>query len=72
MTERTDGVTSLGAELSMTAEMADAAITSMLPDIHDVPLTAGVVIDHGEYAQIMRGAVDDNSVTPVSMFNSTI
>jgi hypothetical protein len=56
----------------MTAEMADAAIASMLPDIHDVPLTAGVAIDHSEYAQIMRGAVDDNSVTPVSMFNSTI
>ena len=57
----------------MTAEMADAAITSMLPDIHDVPLTADVVIDHSEYAQIMRGIVDDdNSVTPVSAFNSAI
>jgi hypothetical protein len=55
----------------MTAEMADA-IPSMLPEIHDVPLTAVVAIDHSEYEQIMRGIVDDNSVTPVSAFNSNI
>jgi hypothetical protein len=52
--------------------MADAVITSTHPDIHDVPLTADVVIDDIEYAQIMRGIVGDNSVTPVSAFNSSI
>jgi hypothetical protein len=63
---------SLGAELSMTTETADVAISSILPDIHDVPLTADVVIDPIEYALIMRSIVDDNSVTQVSAFNSNI
>jgi hypothetical protein len=57
----------------MTVDMADAvAITSVLPCIDRVPLTSDVTIDDNEYAQIMRGIVEDNSVTPVSAFNSGI
>jgi hypothetical protein len=52
--------------------MSDAVINSTLSDIHDVPLAVDVTIDDGEYAEIMRYIVDDNSVTPVSAFNSTI
>ena len=58
--------------MSKTAEMSDAVINSTLSDIHDVPLAVDVAIDDGEYAEIMRYIVDDNSVTPVSAFNSTI
>jgi hypothetical protein len=57
--------------LSVTVEMANAAtIPSVLPEIDHVPLTSDIAIDDDEYAHIMRGLIDDNSVTPVSAFNS--
>jgi hypothetical protein len=58
--------------MSMTEKIEDSVIASMLPDISDVPLTADVAVDDGEYAQILRDIVTDNSGFPVSFFNSSI
>jgi hypothetical protein len=64
--------TSLGADLSMTAELTDVVIASVLPSVHDVPLAINVIIDHNEYALIMRSIVGGNSAAQVSAFNSCI
>jgi hypothetical protein len=56
----------------MTADVADDVILSMLPDLHDAPMRAEVVIDGGEYAKVMSDSVGRNSVTPISAFNSSI
>lgn len=57
----------------MTAAMTEAVITSALPDRHDAAFAEDIVIDSIEYARIMRGiGTEDESLTPVSAFNSSI
>jgi hypothetical protein len=53
---------------------ADEVVLSRVIDVGDVPLRAEVNIDGLEYMRIMRriGIQADESVTPVSAFNSSI
>jgi hypothetical protein len=58
----------------MAVAQDDEVVLSSLIDVSDVPLQADVNIDSLEYMRIMRriGINDDESVTPVSAFNSSI
>jgi hypothetical protein len=58
--------------LSKTADVAYGVIFSMLPDLHDTPMTAELAIDGGGYAKVVSDSAGGNSVTPVSAFNSSI
>ena len=49
-------------------------VPSAVTDVSNIPLSAEVNIDGLEYIRIMRriGIQDDETVTPVSAFNSSI
>ena len=57
----------------MTAELQEI-LPSQVTDVSSVPLSAEVTVAGPEYARIMRriGISDDEAVTPVSAFNSSI
>jgi hypothetical protein len=58
----------------MTAMQPESAITSVLSDVHDLPLDSDAGIGAAEYSRIMRliGDEEGGPVTTLSGFNSSI
>jgi hypothetical protein len=58
----------------MAATQADVIVASDMSDIHDLPFDFDLNIDMVEYSRIMRriGIDGDDTVTPISAFNSSI
>jgi hypothetical protein len=58
----------------MTAKQPEPVITSVLSDVHDLPLDSDAEIGADEYSRIMRMISDEDGgrVTTLSGFNSSI